>query len=90
MKSRKTPLRKCIGCGELKDKRELIRVVRNKEGKISLDTTGRAQGRGAYICAEKACLQKAIENRGLNRSFKCEVPKEVYNKLLEEIPVDES
>ncbi len=90
MKTRKIPLRKCIGCGELKDKRELIRVVRNKEGEVSLDTTGRAHGRGAYICWKKACLEKAIQNRGLNRSFKCEVPKEVYNKLLEEIPADEN
>ncbi len=90
MKTRKTPLRKCIGCGELKDKRELIRVVRNKEGLVSLDTTGKAQGRGAYICSKKACLEMAIKNRGLNRSFKCEVPKAVYNKLLEEIPIDES
>lgn len=90
MKKRKTPLRKCIGCGESKDKRQLIRVVRNKEGEVSLDTTGRAHGRGAYICHQKSCLEKAIQNRGLNRSFKCEVPKEVYNRLLEEIPADEN
>jgi len=90
MKNRKTPLRKCIGCGELKDKGQLIRVVRNKEGEVSLDTTGKAHGRGAYICSKKECLEKAIQNRGLNRSFKCEVPKAVYNKLLEEIPTDES
>lgn len=90
MKKRKTPLRKCIGCGELKDKRELVRVVRNKAGEVSLDTTGKAQGRGAYICPEKACLELAIKNRGLNRSFKCEVPKAVYDKLLEEIATDET
>ncbi len=90
MKKRKTPLRKCIGCGELKDKRELVRVVRNKAGEVSLDTTGKAQGRGAYICPKKACLELAIKNRGLNRSFKCEVPKAVYDKLLEEIATDET
>lgn len=90
MKKRKTPLRKCIGCGELKDKRELVRVVRNKAGEVSLDTTGKAPGRGAYICPKKACLELAIKNRGLNRSFKCEVPKAVYDKLLEEIATDET
>lgn len=89
MKNRKIPFRKCTGCQQLKDKRDMIRVVRNKEGEVFIDTTGRAHGRGAYVCSNKACLQKAVENRGLNRSFKSEVPKEVYQKLLEEIPDDE-
>lgn len=90
MKTRKTPLRKCIGCGESKDKRELVRVVRNKEEEVFIDTTGKAHGRGAYICPTKDCLKKAIDNRGLNRSFKCQVPKSLYDKLSEEIPIDES
>jgi predicted RNA-binding protein YlxR (DUF448 family) len=69
----------------MKDKRELIRVVRNDAGEFSLDFTGKKPGRGAYICPNAECLQKARKNRGLERSFKQQVPAGVYDKLLDEI-----
>ncbi len=85
MVQRKIPLRKCTGCQEMKSKKELIRVVKNDEGVISLDFTGKKQGRGAYICPDMECLEKARKNKGLERSFKCAVPKEVYDQLREEL-----
>ena len=85
MVQRKIPLRKCTGCQEMKSKKELIRVVKNDEGVISLDFTGKKQGRGAYICPNMECLEKARKNKGLERSFKCAVPKEVYDQLREEL-----
>ena len=63
MQNRKIPLRKCMGCGEMKSKRELVRVVKNKEGEISLDLTGKKAGRGAYVCPQLSCLQKARKSR---------------------------
>ena len=81
MKKKKTPLRKCIGCQEMKPKRELIRIVSNKEGEIHLDDTGKAHGRGAYICPDQECFEKVRKTRGLNRSFGKEVPDEVYQDL---------
>lgn len=85
MKQRKIPLRKCTGCQEMKSKKELIRVVRNDEGEISLDRTGKKAGRGAYICPNPECLTKAQKSKGLERSFKTAVPKEVYEQLLAEL-----
>ena len=85
MIKRKIPLRKCTGCQEMKSKKELIRVVKNDEGVISLDFTGKKQGRGAYICPDMECFEKARKNKGLERSFKCAVPKEVYDQLREEL-----
>ena len=85
MKTRKIPLRKCTGCQEMKDKRELIRIVRNDEGIFSLDTTGKKPGRGAYICKNEECLKKAKKSRGLERSFKTSVPDEVYESLAQEL-----
>lgn len=82
MKQRKVPLRKCTGCQEMKDKRELIRIVRNDAGEFSLDRTGKKPGRGAYICPNVQCLEKAQKSKGLERSFKAAVPKEVYEQLL--------
>lgn len=81
MKPRKIPLRKCTGCNEMKSKKELIRVVRDDEGKFFLDFTGKKAGRGAYVCPEIACLEKAHKNKGLERSFKTAVPKEIYADL---------
>jgi predicted RNA-binding protein YlxR (DUF448 family) len=81
---RKAPLRKCIGCSEMKDKRQLIRVVRNKEQEFFIDITGKQNGRGAYICPEKECLEKAIKNKGVEKSFKSVIPKEKYSKLKKE------
>ena len=85
MKQRKVPLRKCTGCQEMKDKKELIRIVRNDEGEFSLDRTGKKPGRGAYICPNGECLARAQRSIGLERSFKAPVPKEVYEQLLKEL-----
>lgn len=85
MKQRKIPLRKCTGCQEMKNKKELIRVVRSDEGEFSIDTTGKKSGRGAYICPNVECLEKARKSKGLERSFKSTVPPEVYEKLREEL-----
>lgn len=80
-----TPLRKCIGCNDSKPKKELIRIVKNPEGEIVLDAGGRANGRGAYICNNPGCLQKAIKTRGLNRAFKMNVDTDILIKLIEEM-----
>ena len=85
MNQRKTPMRLCLGCNESKDKRELIRVVKNKEGEIFIDKTGKANGRGAYICNSSDCLEKAIKAKRLSRAFSAEIPTEIYDKLREEI-----
>ena len=82
---RKIPLRKCTGCHEMKNKKELIRIVRDEEGKFSLDFTGKKSGRGAYICPNLQCLEKAQKSKGLERSFKAPVSKEVYEAFREEI-----
>ena len=85
MKQRKVPLRKCTGCQEMKNKKELIRVVRNDEGEFSLDFTGKKPGRGAYVCPNTECLEKAQKSRGFERSFKAAVPADVYTALKEEL-----
>ena len=85
MKQRKTPLRKCTGCQEMKDKRELIRIVRDAEGDFSVDATGKKAGRGAYVCSKLECLSKAHKSKGLERSFKSSVPSDVYEKLKAEM-----
>ena len=74
---KKIPMRKCVGCGEMKEKKEMIRVLKTPEDEIILDTTGRANGRGAYICNSAECLGKAIKNKGLERSLKSQIPPEV-------------
>ena len=81
----KVPMRKCTGCQEMKNKKELIRVVRNDEGEFSLDTTGKKPGRGAYICKNIECLEKACKNKGLERSFKQAVPKDLYDELKKQL-----
>ncbi|RGX13835.1 YlxR family protein [Paraclostridium sordellii] len=88
-KVKKVPQRKCIACQDKDNKKELIRIVKNKEGQIFLDKTGRANGRGAYICDAKICLEKAIKSKALNRAFKIEVPNEVYEGLMKEIGENE-
>ena len=82
---KKKPQRKCIACQERDDKKGLIRIVKNKEGEIFIDKTGKANGRGAYICDDKECLNKAIKSRALNRAFKMEVSSQVYENLLKEL-----
>lgn len=84
-KSKKIPMRQCVGCGQMNEKRSMYRVIRTQEGEFLLDKTGRKNGRGAYVCPNEACLQKAIRSRGLERSFKMQIPKEVYETLEEEM-----
>lgn len=88
--SKKIPMRKCVGCQEMKAKKEMIRIVRTEEQEFVLDATGRKNGRGAYICPSSECLEKAIKSRGLERSFKQAIPKEVYDELCKEMSVLES
>lgn len=83
--TRKIPLRKCVGCGEMKPKKELIRVLRTEEGEFVLDMTGKKNGRGAYICNSKECFAKAEKSKGLERSFKQAIPAEVYERLEKEM-----
>ena len=83
--SKKVPVRMCTGCGEHKPKKELIRIVKSPEGEISLDITGKKSGRGAYICKDIACLQKARKAKRLERIFCCEIPQEVYQRLEEDL-----
>ena len=85
MAERKIPLRKCLGCGEMKDKRVLVRVVRNKEGEISLDLTGKKPGRGAYICNSIDCLDKAQKARRLERAFSTQIDPEIYESMRREL-----
>ena len=82
---KKVPLRQCIGCGEMKNKKELIRVIKTNEGEISIDATGKKNGRGAYICPSLDCFKKAVKNKGLERSLKAAVPEEIYKQLEEEM-----
>lgn len=85
MSTKKIPQRQCIGCGEMKSKREMIRVLRTPEGEFTLDATGRKNGRGAYLCRSMECFQKAVRGKGLERSFKMAIPKEVYETLEKEM-----
>ena len=86
MKTRtKIPMRQCTGCREMKSKKEMIRVLRTSENEIILDATGKKNGRGAYICPSMACFEKAVKSRGLERSFKMAIPKEVYESLKKEM-----
>ncbi len=85
MQNKKVPLRKCMGCGEMKSKKELVRVVKNKEGEISLDLTGKKAGRGAYVCPTLSCLQKARKSRGFERALSCRIPDEIYDRMEQEL-----
>jgi predicted RNA-binding protein YlxR (DUF448 family) len=78
-------MRQCTGCGEMKSKKEMIRVIKTPEDTILLDTTGKKNGRGAYICNSLECLRKAIKSKGLDRSLKTAIPKEVYEQLESEL-----
>lgn len=82
---RKVPMRQCTGCQEMKNKKEMIRVLKTSEGEILLDATGKKNGRGAYLCRSMDCLEKAIRSRGLERSLKVKIPDEVYETLKEEL-----
>ena len=82
---KKIPLRQCLGCREVKPKKELIRVVRSPDGEISLDFKGKASGRGAYLCPEPACLKKAVRAKALERALSVSIPPEIYEKLREQM-----
>ncbi|MGN1234873.1 MAG: RNase P modulator RnpM [Christensenellaceae bacterium] len=82
---KKVPMRQCVSCRQQKPKKELCRIVREKDGTILVDRTGKNPGRGAYICTDPACFQKLKKTRGLNRAFSTEVPLEIYERLEEEI-----
>ncbi len=90
MRTKKVPLRKCTGCGEMKPKKELIRVVKSPEGELSLDTTGRKPGRGAYVCPNIDCLRTARKAKRLEKAFSCPIPAEVYDRMEEELQASES
>lgn len=81
----KETLRMCIACREMKDKKTLMRIVKNKEGKIFIDETGKANGRGAYICKDIKCLEKLKKQKILNKTFKCMVAPEIYTEIEEVI-----
>lgn len=89
MKSKKVPLRKCVGCMEQKSKKELIRIVKSKDGVINVDFTGKAHGRGAYICPDIDCLEKAQKKKALSKAFQGEVSKEIYDSLIQELKNNE-
>lgn len=81
MKQKKVPVRMCVACRQGKPKKELIRVVRNKEGSVGVDLTGKAQGRGAYLCPSVDCLEKAIKSRALQRALECELTEEMAAEI---------
>lgn len=85
MQHKKIPMRMCVGCNEMKPKRELVRIVKNKEGMIFVDATGKAGGRGAYLCRSGECLARAGKSRRLERAFSSQIPDEVYARLEEEL-----
>ena len=82
---KKIPVRKCVGCGEMKPKKELIRILRTENGELVVDAGGKKNGRGAYICRSVECFHAAVKSRGLERSFKQEIPQEVYDRLEKEM-----
>lgn len=83
--NKKVPMRLCTGCGEMKPKKELIRVIKTEEESVLIDATGKKNGRGAYICKSLECLEKACSNRGLERSLKTGIPKDIKENLLKEL-----
>ena len=86
--AKKIPMRQCVGCGEMKNKKEMMRVLKPAEGPIVLDMTGTKNGRGAYLCMTKECLQRARKSKGLERSFKMTIPDELYENLEKEFDED--
>ncbi|MBQ3079274.1 MAG: YlxR family protein [Clostridia bacterium] len=93
LKPKKIPMRMCVGCHEMKPKRELQRIVRSPEGEISIDPVGKKPGRGAYVCRDAECLKKAKKTRALERKFEASVSEEVYESLREQfealLPVED-
>lgn len=89
MRPKKLPMRMCNGCGEQRPKRELVRVVRTKDGEIFLDLNGRASGRGAYICNNSECFKRAVKSRRLEKTLQAKVPQEVYAAIEEALKINE-
>lgn len=92
MANKSKPVRMCVGCREMKDKRSLIRVVKTPNGEIKIDGTGKLSGRGAYVCRDTACLQKAIKSKGLEKSLKIAISDEIKDQLvamLEDLPKED-
>jgi hypothetical protein len=82
---KKIPMRQCVGCREMKPKKELVRVVKSPEGEISMDLRGKAPGRGAYVCHSVECLRRAMKSRALERGFEMTIPQEIYERLQAEL-----
>ena len=85
LKIKKQPLRRCIGCGEHFEKRNLIRIVRAPDGSVSLDFTGKKSGRGAYLCRDIKCLRRARKSRRIDKNLDCSIPEEVYDQMEQEL-----
>lgn len=85
---KKIPLRKCLGCNEMKPKKELMRIVKNKEGEVFIDKTGKANGRGTYVCSIE-CAKTVIKKKSLDRAFEEKISEEVYNELLNSLECEE-
>ena len=83
--AKKAPIRKCIGCGELIPKKQMLRIVKNKDGEIKTDITGKENGRGAYLHLSEDCFNKAVKSKGLERSFKMSIDADVYDRLKKEL-----
>ena len=81
LKQRKIPMRMCVGCREMRPKKELLRVVRSPEGAIAFDRVGKAPGRGAYVCPNEECLKKAVKTKALERQLECKIDESVYDEL---------
>ena len=88
MKTRKIPMRMCVGCREMKEKRSLLRIVKSPENVISFDRVGKAPGRGAYVCKSQECLTKAVKQKQLERALEMKIEEAVYSQLMEEINAD--
>ena len=85
MKTRKIPMRMCVGCREMREKRSLLRIVKSAEGEISFDPVGKKPGRGAYICRDRACLERAVRQKQLERALEQRIDEAVYARLMEEL-----
>ena len=85
--AKKIPMRQCLGCREMKPKRELVRVVRSPQGELSIDFRGKAPGRGAYVCRDSACLKQALRSRAIERSLDTPIPQEIYDALIAQMEV---
>ena len=87
--NKKVPMRQCVGCSEMKSKKEMMRILKTAEGEIVLDVTGKKNGRGAYLCISEECLKKARKSKGIERSLKMSIPSEVYDNLEKEFAESE-